>query len=88
MCSHKGLKSSGAAWRAHLANILSTIGFTSSLADPDVWLHPATKPDGFQYYKYILIYVDDLIVISHQPVTIMKTLEEFYHLNVGYARVT
>jgi hypothetical protein len=32
-----GLKSSGAAWRSHLANTLHSMGFTSSLADPDVW---------------------------------------------------
>ena len=32
-----GLKSSGAAWRAHLAGTLHSLGFISSLADPDVW---------------------------------------------------
>lgn len=31
-----GLKSSGAAWRAHLAGTLQTIGCVSSLVDPDV----------------------------------------------------
>ncbi len=33
-----GLKSAGAAWRAHLAGSLSSIGYKSCLADPDVWL--------------------------------------------------
>jgi hypothetical protein len=32
-----GLKSSGAALRAHLANTLQQLGYTSCLADPDVW---------------------------------------------------
>jgi hypothetical protein len=36
-----GLKSGGAAWRAHLANTLISLGFTSCLADPDVWLRSA-----------------------------------------------
>jgi hypothetical protein len=71
-----GLKSSGAAWRAHLANTLVTLGFASCLADPDVWLRSAVKPNGFEYYEYILVYLDDLIVISHQPVMIMKTLPD------------
>lgn len=31
-----GLKSSGAAWGAHLANTLREIGFISCLADPDL----------------------------------------------------
>jgi hypothetical protein len=38
-----GLKSSGAAWRSHLANTLHNLGFTSNLADPDVWLHAEVK---------------------------------------------
>jgi len=32
-----GLKSSGAAWRAHFAQVLHDLGYQSSLADPDVW---------------------------------------------------
>jgi hypothetical protein len=32
-----GLKSSGKAWHAHLANILRGWGFTPSRFDPDVW---------------------------------------------------
>jgi hypothetical protein len=56
------------------------MGFISSLADPNVWYWAAAKPDGFQYYKYILECVDDLLVLSHVPVAIMKGLEEFYCL--------
>ena len=33
-----GLKSSGAMWRAHFAATLRDMDFTSSLADPDVWM--------------------------------------------------
>ncbi len=60
-----GLKSNGAAWRSHLANTLCQLGYKSCLADPDVWLRPATKPNGFQYYEYVLVYVDDVLVLSH-----------------------
>ena len=38
-----GLKSSGAAWREQFANDLRDMGFQSALADPDVWIRPATK---------------------------------------------
>lgn len=41
-----GLKSSGAAWWSHLAMTLTSLGYTSCLADPDVWFRGATKPDG------------------------------------------
>ena len=60
-----GLKSSGQAWRQFLAEMLNNdLGFTSSLADPDVWFKAKTKPDGSKYCAYLLIYVDDVISID------------------------
>jgi hypothetical protein len=49
-----GLKSSGAAWRAHLTNTLLTLGFTSCLAVPDIRYRENTKPDGYLYFEYVL----------------------------------
>jgi len=83
-----GLKSSGAAWRAHLANTLQQLGYKSCLADPDVWFRPAVKDDGFQYYEYVLVYVDDLLVLSHQGDKTMKALEDFYRLKDGFTEPT
>jgi len=83
-----GLKSSGAAWRAHFAATLKTLGFTSCLADPDVWYRAATKPTGEKYYEYILVYVDDVLTLSHQAETVMKGLEQFYRLKDGFAQPT
>jgi hypothetical protein len=60
-----GLKSSGAAWHVHLANTLHQLGFTSCLADPDVWYRAVSKYDPFPYYEYIIVYVDDLLVLLH-----------------------
>ena len=48
-----------------MAETLDNIGFKSSLADPDVWMRPATKASGERYYEYILFYVDDILCISH-----------------------
>jgi hypothetical protein len=81
-----GLKSSGAAWRAHLAGTLKSLGFTSSLADPDVWYRATSKPNGFEYYEYVLAYVDDILALSHNPIAIMKALEDFYRLKGGYEK--
>ena len=44
-----GLRSSGAAFRAHLAETLYDIGFVPTRANPDVWHRPAVKEDGFEY---------------------------------------
>jgi hypothetical protein len=78
-----GLKSSGAAWRSLLASTMVEMGFTSCLADPDVWFRPATKPDGFQYYEYVLIYVDDILCLSHAPQAIIATIGKLYQLKEG-----
>jgi hypothetical protein len=62
-----GLKSSGAAFRSKLAGAPHDLNYRPSLADPDVWLRVATKPCGFEHYEMVLCYVDDVIVISHEP---------------------
>ena len=67
-----GLKSSEAAFRAKLASILHDIGYTPSKEDSDVWMRPAIKADGTEYYKYALVYVNDVPVIICVP---MKTIE-------------
>lgn len=75
-----GLKSSGAAWHSLLAESIHAIGFTPSLADPDIWYRAASKPDGTKYYKYLIIYVDDILVLSHCPRDVMKMFSKIYRL--------
>eukprot|EP00980_Cylindrotheca_fusiformis_P022162 scaffold9066_cov80-Cylindrotheca_fusiformis.AAC.1 len=67
-----GLKSAGSSFRAFLAKKLDELGFYSCPADPDVWRRPATRPDGTEYYEYVLTYVDDLIAISLEARVILE----------------
>jgi hypothetical protein len=78
-----GLKSSGARWRDHFAGILRQEGFTSSLADADVWMRKTRKPCGFVYWEYLLAYVDDILVISHQPQVVMDSLAQHVTFKPG-----
>jgi hypothetical protein len=49
-----GLKSAGAAFRAHLASFMRQMGYTSCKADPDLWYKAEPKPDNnFRYYAYM-----------------------------------
>jgi hypothetical protein len=75
-----GLKSSRAAWHDHFAANLHDMNFQPSYADPDVWMQAATKPDGSKYYEYILVYVDDLLIISHQTTMIVNAIKKLYRL--------
>jgi len=75
-----GLKSSGAAFRAKLANVLFEANLRPSKADPDVWLRPAVKPDGFEYYEMVLCYVDDVLSIGHNPLQAIDSVRKVFKL--------
>eukprot|EP00590_Aulacoseira_subarctica_P009613 CAMPEP_0172432188 /NCGR_PEP_ID=MMETSP1064-20121228/61925_1 /TAXON_ID=202472 /ORGANISM="Aulacoseira subarctica , Strain CCAP 1002/5" /LENGTH=215 /DNA_ID=CAMNT_0013179309 /DNA_START=1407 /DNA_END=2051 /DNA_ORIENTATION=- len=78
-----GLKSSGAAWRAHLASTLHDLQYHFSLADPDIWLRPNVKQNGDLYYEYVAVYVDDTLVIAEKPKQTMDCLAKSYGLKEG-----
>ena len=73
-----GLKGSGSSWRATLAKALEDCGFVPTKADPDVWIRPATRDDGFEYYEMLFVYVDDILCVSHQALAVLQEIGEFY----------
>jgi hypothetical protein len=75
-----GLKSSGAAWRECLADVLRELGFTSCRADNDVWIRAAQRPDGTRYYEMVLVYTDDILCVSTDPKAIMCKLDQDFML--------
>lgn len=76
-----GLKSSGAAFRNHLADCMGTLGYKPCLADQDVWLKPMVRPsDGHHYYAYVLLYVDDALVIHHDGMSALKEIDHFFKM--------
>jgi hypothetical protein len=76
-----GLKSSGAAFRSLLADTLMDTGYRpTTKADPDVWLRPAVKPNGFEYYEMVLCYVDDILAMSHDPHATLIALTSVFRL--------
>jgi hypothetical protein len=75
-----GLKSAGAAFRAYLAEHLYSLDYRPSYADPDVWMRPAVKPNGDEYYEYLLAYVDDLLSISWEPMKTMQRIKDKFTL--------
>ena len=54
-----GLKSSGLRWHERFADVLRSMDFFPSRAEPDIWMR-----DKGDHYEYIAVYVDDLLIVS------------------------
>jgi hypothetical protein len=65
-----GLKSSGKRWHDRLYNVLRDLGFTPSMAEEDIWMK-----DMGDHYKYITAYLDNLLIASKNPKSIIDALE-------------
>ena len=44
---------------------MDELGFTLCRADGEVWMRAATDKNCNDYWEYLLLYVDDCLVISH-----------------------
>ena len=67
-----GGKSAGWDFRNHLRSCMHHLDFRPCLADPDVWMRPVQKGDGSPYYEYVLLYVDDALVVSDNAESILR----------------
>eukprot|EP00957_Ditylum_brightwellii_P130854 9981937-Ditylum_brightwellii.AAC.1 len=55
------------------------IGCTSCLSDRDVWFKAMTTPeDGFKYYAYVLLYVNDVLSIHHDASEALQEIDNFF----------
>ena len=79
-----GLASAGASFRNHLADCMRHLGYTSCLADPDLWYRPMVRPeDNSNYYSYILLYMDDCLCICHDDKAEIHKIDKFFAMKKG-----
>jgi hypothetical protein len=75
------LKSAGAAFRNHLDECMKHLGWHPCRADRDLWMKAETRPDdGVLYWAYILIYVDDILCVHHDPGALLAKLDEYFKM--------
>jgi hypothetical protein len=80
-----GLKSAGAAFCAHLASFMHQMGYTLCKADPDLWNKAKTRPqDNVRYYAYILCYVDDILCMHHDAMSVLNWMNKYLKLKPTY----
>lgn len=67
-----GSRVAGRDFWLHLREYMETLGFQSSKGDADVWFRPAVKRDGTEYMEYVLLYVDDVLVVSENAEAVLR----------------
>ena len=51
---------------------MTHLGFKSCQADPDIWMREAIMNDGTEYWEYVLLYVDDCLVVSQHGEKLLR----------------
>ena len=54
------------------------MGVEETKVDPNVWRWEARKGSGDIYYELLLVYVDDILCVSHDPRPILDSIDSFY----------
>ena len=63
------------------------LGWESCKADHDLWFKPEVrKEDGYKYYAYCLLYVDDILVVHHDGLKALKEIDDFFKTKAGSIR--
>ena len=77
-----GLKSSGAEWKKTFADYIKhTLGFEPCIgADDNVYLKPEKDKDGNEYYSYLIVYVDNVLLLHKDPDKYMNLINRDYRL--------
>ena len=79
-----GLKSASKSWRLHFADTITKIlGYKPSYADNDVYIKECMRESGKKYYSYLIIYVDDVLCIHHNPKVIIDMIGFVYRIKAG-----
>ena len=65
------------------AFVVNTLDFKPTRADPDVYMRKNFREGGLAYYEYLLVYVDDILVVSHAPEEVMKQIGSEFEIKNG-----
>ena len=57
------------------------IEFNLFPVDPDIWMRPGHKRDGSEYWEYVLLYNDDILVVSeHSERLLREQFSKYFEL--------
>ena len=67
-----GCKLEGRDLWMHMGACMDNLGFTSFFSYPGVWMRNSKRGNGTAYYEYVLLYVDDFLVISDNAENVIR----------------
>ena len=63
---------------------MHTLGYKPCLADPNLWMKLMTQTDDdMDYYAYMLLYVDDCLMISENATKELVNLDHYFKVKKG-----
>ena len=78
------LKLEGASFGNYITDCMHLLGYEPFRADPDLWFKDQVRPNnGFEYYEYVLLYVDDSLAISHDAMDALDRMDKFFMIKKG-----
>jgi len=78
-----GLGSAGQSFSAHLASCMRHLDYKPCQADPDLWMKEDVYPDGEPYYRYMLLYCDDVLSIGLDAAQELVKLDHYFQMKPG-----
>ena len=62
-------------------HIVDFLGFTPSAIDTKMYYQRNTKENGTDYYKLLLVYVEDVLACSHNAKAVMAVIAKTFDIN-------
>ena len=57
-------------------------GYKLCLDNPDLWMRPMKRSSyGFKHYEYVLLYVDNVLVIGDDITEVLYNIDKYFGLN-------
>ena len=73
-------KSAGSTFWNRLADCMHHLGFLPCPVNLYFCMNPMVSPyDGFNYYAYIIIYVDGVIIIHHDSKRLLSRIDNYFN---------
>ena len=79
-----GGKASGSDYWKHLRTCMEHLNFISCKADGEIWMRPAVKDSGEEYWEYVLLYVDDALCVSMNGKHVLENeIGKYFYIKEG-----